>query len=74
MLHVVVLMFPLIPRDSVPCFYSLPCVWELSPKTLLLLGRASGNEEKGSLGGTGGFSQYLLAFFWNSPKGKEFCT
>lgn len=31
MLHMVV-----IPRDFVPCFYSLPCVWEqeLSPKTL----------------------------------------
>lgn len=65
MLHVVVLMFPLIPRDFVPCFYSLPCVWEqeLSPKTALLLGRASGNEEKSSLGGAGGLSQYLLAFF-----------
>lgn len=74
MLHVVVLMFPLIPRDFVPCFYSLPCVWEqeLSPKTALLLGRASGNEEKSSLGGAGGLSQYLLAFFWNSPKERNF--
>lgn len=44
MLHMAVLMFPLIPRDVAPCFSSLSVSGEeeLSPDSVLLLGRASG--------------------------------
>lgn len=53
MLYMAVLMFPFIPSVSVPCLYSLSWIWGAGAESLdsvFLLGRASGNEEKCSLG------------------------